>query len=124
MAGSETVLLVEDDEQILELAETILEEHGYTVLASQTAEDACLICEKYPGDIHLLVTDVVMPKMNGRELQERISGLRPGIRTLYMSGYTADIIARRGVIDEGINFIGKPFSLQSLVEKVREVLNE
>ncbi|HWR96806.1 MAG TPA: response regulator [Candidatus Methanoperedens sp.] len=123
LAGSETVLLVEDEVQILVLAQEILERYGYMVLAARTPGEACLMAEKHPGSIHLLLTDVVMPGMNGRELCERVAAIKPGIKVLFMSGYTADIIAHRGVIDEGVEFIQKPFSVASLAEKVRAVLD-
>jgi len=123
LVGGETVLIVEDEEQILDLARTILEQYGYNVLSAKAPGDACLICEKNVGNIHLLLTDVVMPTMNGKELQARIERIKPGIRTLFMSGYPADIIAHRGVIEEGIDFIPKPFTMLSLVEKVRAVLD-
>jgi len=122
VAGSETVLLVEDDSQILELVRTMLEENGYTVLAVSSPQEACAICERHQGTIDLLITDVIMPLMNGKELQTRIAGIKPGIRTLFMSGYTSDIIATRGFIPEGLNFISKPFTLQALTQKVRETL--
>ncbi len=122
-AGTETVFLVEDEEQILALAREILERYGFTVLEARTPGEACLLAEKHPGVIHLLLTDVVMPGMNGRELYERIVRIKPGIRVLFMSGYTADIIAHRGVVDEGIEFIQKPFSVSALAAKVRAVLD-
>jgi two-component system, cell cycle sensor histidine kinase and response regulator CckA len=122
LAGTETILLVEDDEQILELVRTMLEGTGYQVLTASSPQEACTVCEQHPGAIDLLVTDVIMPLMNGKELQARIVAMQPGIRTLFMSGYTADIIATRGFIAEGLNFIGKPFTLQTLTQKVREAL--
>jgi PAS domain S-box-containing protein len=120
--GTETVLLVEDDEQILDMVRTMLELHGYRVLASSSPQEACRLCEQYQGAIDLLITDVIMPLMNGKELQRRIAGMKPGIRTLFMSGYTSDIIATRGAVAEGLNFISKPFTLQALSLKVRECL--
>jgi PAS domain S-box-containing protein len=122
--GNETLLLVEDDGQILEVVRTMLELNDYQVLASSSPQEACTLCAQHDGDIDLLITDVVMPLMNGKELQARIAGMKPGIRTLFMSGYMADIIANRGIIDEGVNFISKPFSLQTLTQKVRQVLEE
>jgi DNA-binding NtrC family response regulator len=116
------VLLVEDDEQILDMVRTMLELHGYRVLASSSPQEACRLCEQYQGAIDLLITDVIMPLMNGKELQRRIAGMKPGIRTLFMSGYTSDIIATRGAVAEGLNFISKPFTLQALSLKVRECL--
>jgi two-component system, cell cycle sensor histidine kinase and response regulator CckA len=78
--------------------------------------------QEYTGEIHLIITDVVMPGMNGKELKERLQALRPGLRCLYISGYTADVIAQHGVIEEGLHFLQKPFTLQGLAEKIREVL--
>ncbi len=123
LAGSETVLIVEDEEQILNLARDVLSNHGYRVLTARLPLEACLLAEQHLGDIHLLLTDVIMPRMNGRDLQERVAKLKPGIRTIFMSGYTADIIAHRGIIDEGVEFLQKPFTVQSLAEKVRRVLD-
>ncbi len=121
--GVETILLVEDDPAILDVAKIILEKYGYTVLTANTTEDARLLTECYPGDIHLLITDVVMPGMNGRELMEALKDIRPQLNTLFMSGYTANIIAHQGVLDEGVYFLQKPFSMKELGEKVREVLD-
>lgn len=123
VTGSETVLLVEDDAQILDLVRTMLEENGYTVLAASSPQEACAICEQHQGVIELLVTDVIMPLMNGKELQTRIAVMKPGIRTLFMSGYTSDIIATRGFIADGLNFISKPFTLQAFTQKVRETID-
>jgi two-component system cell cycle sensor histidine kinase/response regulator CckA len=116
------VLVVEDEGAILELARESLEELGYRVLTASSPQEAMRRCEEQAGEIHLLITDVVMPQMNGRELAERLRALRPGLKCLYMSGYTADVIANRGVLEQGVSFIGKPFSLAVLAEKVREVL--
>jgi two-component system, cell cycle sensor histidine kinase and response regulator CckA len=121
--GTETILLVEDDEAILNLGKMILENLGYTVLAAQTPVDAIRIAEEYPGDLHMLTTDVVMPEMNGRELAEQLNAIRPNLKCLYMSGYTADVIAHRGILDEGLNFIQKPFGSDDLAARVREVLD-
>jgi len=122
-AGTETVLVVEDEEQILSLAVRILEGQGYRVLSARSPEDACRLAERHDGKIDLLLTDVVMPGMNGKELQARIAALRPGIKTLFMSGYTADAIAHRGVLDEGVVFVQKPFTIRSLATKVRAALD-
>ena len=121
--GTETILLVEDDEPVLNLSKTILESLGYTVLAAQTPEQAIRLIKTHDRDIHLLITDVVMPEMNGRELAERITAIKPGLKCLYISGYTADVIARQGVLDEGVHFIQKPFKRSEIAKKVREVLN-
>jgi two-component system, cell cycle sensor histidine kinase and response regulator CckA len=121
--GTETILLVEDDEAILDLSTMILEELGYTVLAAHTPVYALHLVEEHPGDIHLLITDVVMPEMNGRELAEKLRVIRPQLKCLYMSGYTADVMAHRGILDEGVNFIQKPFGSDALAAKVRQVLD-
>jgi CheY-like chemotaxis protein len=121
--GTETILLVEDDEAILDLGKMILENVGYTVLAAHTPVYAFHLVKEHPGDIHLLITDVVMPEMNGRELAEQLSAIRPNLKCLYMSGYTADAIAHRGILDEGVNFIQKPFRSDDLAAKVRHMLD-
>jgi CheY-like chemotaxis protein len=123
LTGTETILLVEDDEAILDLGKTILENLGYTVLAAQAPADSIRIAEEHPGDIHLLITDVVMPEMNGRELAEQLSTIRPNLECLYMSGYTADVMAHRGILDKGLNFIQKPFGSDDLAVRVRQVLD-
>ncbi len=121
--GKETILLVEDDEAVLNLSKMILEKLGYTVLVALTPVQAIHLVKEHPGDIHLLMTDVVMPEMNGRELAEQLSAVRPNLKCLYMSGYTADVIARRGILDEKVNFIQKPFGNDDLATKVRQVLD-
>ncbi|MHB1185820.1 MAG: PAS domain-containing protein [Desulfobulbia bacterium] len=122
--GTETVLLVEDDAAILNLGTTILQRLGYTVLAANTPMAALELVAEYAGEIHLLITDVVMPEMNGRELVQRLSALRPAMHCLYMSGYTANVIAHHGVLDPGIHFIQKPFSIDDLARSVRETLRD
>ena len=122
--GTETILVVEDDEAILDLSKIILENLGYTVLAAQTPADAIRIVEDHPGDLHLLITDVVMPEMHGRELAEQIGAIRPNLKCLYMSGYTADVIAHRGILDEGLNFIQKPFLSYDFAARVKQVLGQ
>ena len=121
--GTETVLVVEDEAAILELARESLEQFGYTVLTAGSPVEAIGRSEEYPGRIHLVIADVVMPQMNGRQLVERLTAARAGLKCLYMSGYTADVIAHRGVLDEGVSFISKPFSLAVLAGKVREILD-
>ncbi len=123
LRGSETVLLVEDDEQVRDLARTILEKMGYTVLLAESGKEALSVLEAHDGPLHLLLTDVVMPGMNGRQLFERLSGTRPELKALYMSGYPGDVLAHRGVMDEGVHFLRKPFSIKALAIKVREVLD-
>jgi PAS domain S-box-containing protein len=120
--GRETVLLVEDEEALLALAKEQLEELGYKVLASTDAEKALGIAEVYGEEIHLLLTDSVMPKMSGLELSKRVTALRPQIESLFMSGYPANVIAHHGILDENIHFLQKPFSQETLAKKIRDVL--
>jgi len=123
LTGTEVVLLVEDEETLLKMSKMMLEELGYTVLAAGNPNEAIKLAGQYAGDIHLLVTDVVMPEMSGRDLQKRLSALRPDMKYLFMSGYTANVIAHRGILDEGVNFLQKPFHMERLATKVREALN-
>ena len=122
--GAETVLLVEDEKSLLNLGKTILERFDYKVLAAHTPLGAIELSEQYEGTIHLLVTDVVMPQMNGRELEERIKKLRPHIKVLFMSAYTSDVIAKQGILEDDVHFLEKPFSVDSLTDKVRAVLDK
>ena len=122
--GSETILVVEDEEVVRKLTVRILQEQGYRVLEGGQGIDAFPIADEHEGQIHLLLTDVVMPKMSGKELAGRIAPLRPGIKVLYMSGYTDNAIAHHGILDKGINFIQKPFTVDGLARKVREVLDK
>jgi PAS domain S-box-containing protein len=122
--GGETVLVAEDDGDVRSLVVQILKKQGYKVLDAANGEEAFMICEKHEGSIDLLVTDVVMPVMSGRELTDRLLLLHPKIKVLYMSGYTDDTVVRHGVLEEGVNFFQKPFSMEALVLKVREVLDK
>jgi two-component system sensor histidine kinase EvgS len=118
----ETVLLVEDEPAILRLAQTLLERLGYQVLAANLPTEALLLAQEHEGPIQLLLTDVVMPGMNGRELANRIQATRPGLRVLYVSGYTAEVIATRGILEAGVSFIQKPFTSSELAAKVHRTL--
>lgn len=120
--GCETVLLVEDEEVVLNLGKAMLEKLGYRVLTAATPREALRLAKMHAGEIQLLITDVIMPEMNGRDLVRSINSVQPGIRSLYISGYTADVIVHRGILDEGVHFLQKPFSLKDLAEKVRSAL--
>jgi two-component system, cell cycle sensor histidine kinase and response regulator CckA len=124
LRGKETVLLVEDEEPMLAMAKTILQRQGYEVLAFKSPTEALGMVQSTSDSIHLLITDVVMPEMNGKDLRDRLSEIRPGIKTIFMSGYTANAIAHHGILEEGINFLQKPFSIETLLGKVRDVLDE
>ena len=119
----ETVLLVEDEVALIKLAKAMLEELGYKVLAADSPSEALRLAEVHQGEIHLLLTDVVMPEMNGRDLAQKIKDMNPDLEVLYMSGYTANVIAHHGVLDEGINFIQKPFARGDLSIRIREILD-
>ncbi len=120
---NETILLVEDEKAILRVTSMMLQRLGYTVFTASTPEEAIRISKSQAGTINLLMTDVVMPQMSGRDLAARLTALFPGLKCLFMSGYTANVIAHHGILDEGIHFIHKPFSKQDLTSKLREVLS-
>ncbi len=120
--ATETVLLVEDAELVRNLAKEVLETSGYRVLVAANGREALLVWKQSSEPIHLLLTDVVMPEMSGPELVSRLGPLSPQMRVLYMSGYTEHTIVHHGVLEEGINFLEKPFTPDSLALKVREVL--
>jgi two-component system cell cycle sensor histidine kinase/response regulator CckA len=124
LRGKECILLVEDEPDILNLTTMLLERQGYTVLAANTPRKAISLAGEHVGEIHLLMTDVVMPEMNGRDLAKKMLDLYPHLKRLFTSGYTADVIAHHGVLDEGVHFIQKPFSIKALAAQVREVLDQ
>jgi PAS domain S-box-containing protein len=121
--GTETILVVEDEEGVRGLLCTVLETGGYKVLATDDVEAALEICSEYEGKVHLLLTDVVLPKMGGPQLAEKIVSMRPDVKVVYMSGYTDDAIVHHGVLDPGTAFIEKPIAPNALLEKIREFLS-
>jgi CheY-like chemotaxis protein len=121
--GDETILLVEDEPAVLDLVKQMLENDGYSVLAFTLPKEAIRTVSAHAGKIDLLITDLVMPEMTGRELVEKLTAICPDLKCLLMSGYTSNVIARQSVLEEGVNFLQKPFSKQQLAAKVREVLD-
>jgi two-component system cell cycle sensor histidine kinase/response regulator CckA len=121
--GSETVLLIEDEEGILYVVETMLKRLRYRVLTAKSPSEGIFLAAQYGPRIQLLITDVVMPEMNGKDLSERLKAINPGLKCLFMSGYTADVIAHWGVLNEGVHFIQKPFALKDLSSEIRKVLD-
>jgi CheY-like chemotaxis protein len=119
----ETLLLIEDEPLVRELAYEILTGQGYQVLDAGSGAEALRICESHPEPIQLVVTDVIMPGMNGREVYERMAQLRPGLKVLYMSGYTQSAIVHRGVLEPGTAFVQKPFTIPGFLDRVRETLD-
>ena len=120
--GNETLLLVEDEEAVRRTAHEFLTQNGYAVLEAQNGEEAIVVAQQHPGDIHLMITDVVMPRMGGAKLAEQLASVRPGMKVLFVSGYAENTVARQGPIDVAHNFLQKPFGLKQLARKVREVL--
>jgi len=122
LPSGETVLIVEDEEGVRKLVERSLSEWGYRFLSAADAESALEIARTYPEPIHLLLTDVILPGMNGKALADRLALSRPGIKVLFMSGYTDNAIVHHGVLDDGTEFLNKPFSTQALKHRLLEVL--
>ncbi len=121
--AGETVLIVEDEASILKLAHQVLDGLGYRAITARTLDEVMALAKEHTDNIDLLITDVVMPGINGRNLSDRLQALYPGLKTLFMSGYTANVIAHHGVLDEGVNFVQKPFSRKDLAAKVRAALD-
>ncbi|MCF6284649.1 MAG: PAS domain S-box protein [Candidatus Hydrogenedentes bacterium] len=124
LCGSETILLAEDNAEVRSLAHALLERQGYTVFVAESGPEALRVLAGLDKPVHLLVTDVVMPEMSGKDLSDKVAREHPHMKVLYMSGYANDVISRKGVLEEGVAFIQKPFSLQTLASKVREVLRQ
>jgi len=121
--GAETLLVVEDEAPVRALESRVLRDRGYNVLEAQDGMEALGIAREYPGEIHLILTDVIMPGMSGNKLVTRLRSVRPGIKALYISGYTDNAIVHHGMLDSNLAFLQKPFSIENLARKVREVLN-
>jgi two-component system, cell cycle sensor histidine kinase and response regulator CckA len=121
--GSETILLVEDEPMILNMTTLMLKRQGYRVLAAATPAEAVALGREHQGAIDLLLTDVVMPEMNGRELARLLQTIKPQLQCLFMSGYTASVIADHGILDKGVDFVQKPFTSDDLSAKIRAVLD-
>jgi CheY-like chemotaxis protein len=122
--GSETILIVEDEDAVRDVIRRVLTARGYTVLEAAEGAEALAVATRHQAPIHLVLSDVVMPNMNGRELAERLRTVRPDTRVLFMSGYDDDAIARRGVLAPGVAFIEKPFTIDAIARRVRDVLDE
>jgi PAS domain S-box-containing protein len=124
LQGTETILVVEDEQNILNLVVLTLKKRGYQVLAATVPESALELAAEHPGKIDLLITDIVMPGMNGKDLADQLVARQPGMKALFISGYTAEIIAQHGALEPGLHFLQKPFTIQSFLEKVRKTLDK
>ncbi|MGD8388864.1 MAG: response regulator, partial [Desulfobacteraceae bacterium] len=123
LSRGETILIVEDESALLDMSMMMLQNLGYEVLSAGTPSEAIRILKEKRSEIPLFITDVVMPEMNGRELAEQLRKIQPGIKHLFMSGYSADVIGHQGILDRGVDFIQKPFGLKDLAVKIRAVLD-
>ena len=123
LKGTETILVVEDQAELLQLVKISLEDFGYKVMAATGPNEALLLSKTYPAVIHLLLTDVIMPAMSGKKLSDEIVKMRPGIKILFMSGYTANVLAPHGVFTKGIHFLRKPFTFDELAKRIRYIFN-
>ncbi|MFW6415301.1 MAG: response regulator, partial [Thermodesulfobacteriota bacterium] len=121
--GQETVIVVEDNDMVREMTVEVLQDHGYNVYFADNGERCLELLQKHSGPLDLLLTDIIMPDMNGKDLFEQISRKFPQAKALYMSGYPENVISNHGILDRGVNFIQKPFSVQDLCLKVRELLD-
>jgi PAS domain S-box-containing protein len=124
LRGDETILVVEDNEEVRKVTARILKMQGYRILEASSEDDAFSICNQHDGPIHLMVTDVVMPKMHGPELAKHLSSLYPEMKVLYMSGYVEDVISHHGILEKGMEYLQKPFTVNDLANKVREALDK
>jgi CheY-like chemotaxis protein len=124
LRGTETILVVEDDESLRKMAVKALKKYSYTVLSAMNGQEALQLCEKHKDKIHLIVTDVIMPGMSGKELADRLKDLMPDVKVLFISGYTDNAIVHHGVLEKGIKFLQKPFTPVILARRVREMLGK
>lgn len=122
LSGHETVLVVDDDPQVLAVITRTLRKYGYLALAASGFEQALAQCAQHPASIDVLVTDVIMPGMNGRDLANEVAARRPGVKVLFMSGYTDNVVIHHGVVDSHVNFISKPFAPEFFAQRVRQLL--
>jgi len=123
-SGTETVLLVEDDDAVREITKTLLEKFGYTVIEAVDGEHAVRLFRENKDVVQLVMSDVIMPKQSGRDMQNELKKIKPDVKVVFISGYTADILAQKEIMDEGFNFISKPLRPDALSRKLREVLDQ